>query len=90
MDLRRELVNYAAVTRTARSPDPTSAPRATVGEGRLAVARRKLQPLKQQVTLSLVGAGGSSLTLRVILLLYASESMAVLYSKSVMDPPSNE
>ncbi|MFE0042301.1 VWA domain-containing protein [Streptomyces albireticuli] len=68
-------------------PPPTSgsAPRLTKGEERLPVdMRKRLSLRKEQVAVSLAKRGASGARARVILVLDASGSMALLYSKGVV------
>ncbi|MCD9143729.1 VWA domain-containing protein [Streptomyces albireticuli] len=66
-------------------PTPGSAPRLTKGEERLPVdMRKRLSLRKEQVAVSLAKRGASGARARVILVLDASGSMALLYSKGVV------
>ncbi|ARZ69014.1 stress response protein [Streptomyces albireticuli] len=64
---------------------PASAPRLTKGEERLPVdMRKRLSLRKEQVAVSLSKRGAAGARARVILVLDASGSMALLYSKGVV------
>ncbi|MFE9771125.1 VWA domain-containing protein [Streptomyces sp. NPDC005931] len=64
---------------------PPGAPRLTKGEERLPVdMRKRLSLRKEQVAVSLRKHGAAGVTARVVLVLDASGSMAMLYSKGVV------
>ncbi|MFE1287713.1 VWA domain-containing protein [Streptomyces sp. NPDC058751] len=72
-------------TQTPPAPAPGSAPRLVKGEERLPVdMRKRLSLRKEQVAVSLRKHGAVDVRARVILVLDASGSMSLLYSKGVV------